>query len=191
MPKDPPPPQRLAPLLWLLTGAFVARVVGQMLVVLGGVTWLPPMSEWMSGLMPYPYLLPSQFVIIAVCVKVCLGFTRGGGWFVESRPPFRAGRSLLWVRVLRRDGRALHRANDPTAGGALVRRHDSDRFPSGAGYILDRLRAMASGASVAELDWTGGRDRSSPFKSSAGYESEARDPAFSLGAGKSNSALWS
>ena len=39
MPKDPLPPQRLAPLLWLLTGAFAARVVGQMLVVLGGVTW--------------------------------------------------------------------------------------------------------------------------------------------------------
>lgn len=91
MSKAPPPPQSLAPLLWLLTAAFVARVAGQMLAAFGQVTWLPPMSQWMSGLMPYPYLLPSQFVIIAVCAKVCLDFTRGRAWFVESRPLFAKG----------------------------------------------------------------------------------------------------
>ena len=91
MAKAPLPPQRLAPLLWFLAAAFVARVAAQMLVAFGQVTWLPPMSEWMSGLMPYPYLLPSQFVMIALCVKVCFDFTRGEGWFVESRPFFARG----------------------------------------------------------------------------------------------------
>ena len=84
-------PQRLAPLLWLLTAAFVARVAGQMLVAFRGVTWLPPMSEWMSGLMPYPYLLPSQLLIIGLCVMICLDFRRGRGWFVESRLFFARG----------------------------------------------------------------------------------------------------
>ena len=46
------PSQRLAPLLWLLLAGFVGRVAGQMLVAFWGVAWLPPMSEWMSGLMP-------------------------------------------------------------------------------------------------------------------------------------------
>ncbi len=83
--------QRLAPFLWLLLGGFVLRVTGQILVAFWGVTWLPPMSEWMSGLMPYPYLLPSQLVIIVVLVKVCLDFSKGSGWFVKTRPAFCGG----------------------------------------------------------------------------------------------------
>ena len=88
------PSQQLAPVLWLLLGGFVGRVTGQILVAFWGVTWLPPMSEWMSGLMPYPYLLPSQLVIIVVCTKVCLDFSRGRGWFVTTRPVF--GRGVLY-----------------------------------------------------------------------------------------------
>jgi len=73
---------------------FVLRVVGQMLVAFVGVAWLPPMNRWMSGLMPYPYLLTAQFVIIAVFAKVAADFTRGSGWFVLTRPVF--GRGGLW-----------------------------------------------------------------------------------------------
>lgn len=86
-------PQSLAPWLWLLLGAFCLRVFGQMLVAFVGVSWLPPMDSWYSGLMPYPYLLPSQFLIIALYSKVCVDFTRGHGFFVKPRAAF--GRGVL------------------------------------------------------------------------------------------------
>lgn len=53
-------------LLIVLCALFVARVIGQLLVVLFHPRWLPPMGAWMSGLMPYRYLLPSQLAIIAL-----------------------------------------------------------------------------------------------------------------------------
>ena len=92
------PAQSLAPWLWLLLFLFSLRVLGQMLVVFAGVEWLPPMSEWMSGLMPYPYLLISQFIIIGVYAKVAMDFTRGAGCFVRSRPVFGGG--VLWFGVV-------------------------------------------------------------------------------------------
>lgn len=86
-------PRRLAILLWTLLFVFCLRVLSQMLVAFVGVSWLPPMEAWYSGLMPYPYLLPSQFLIIALFSKVCLDFTRGEGFFVRPRPVF--GRGVL------------------------------------------------------------------------------------------------
>ena len=88
------PSGRLAPFLWVLLAGFIGRVVSQMLVSFWNIAWLPPMSEWMSGVMPYPYLLPSQMLIVAVCAKVCLDFSRGRGWFVRTRPAF--GRGVLY-----------------------------------------------------------------------------------------------
>jgi hypothetical protein len=86
-----PTPQSLALWLWLLLAAFCLRVTGQMLVAFVGVSWLPPMEAWYSGLMPYPYLLPSQFLIIALYCKVCLDFSRGDGFFVRPRAMFGQG----------------------------------------------------------------------------------------------------
>jgi len=57
-----------------------------MLVAFFGVTWLPPMEAWYSGLMPYEYLLPSQIVIIAVMAKICIDFTRQRGFFLWDHP---------------------------------------------------------------------------------------------------------
>ena len=91
-------PRKLAPLLWFLLFLFVLRVVGQILVVFASVTWLPPMEAWYSGLMPYPYLLPSQWIIIVLLVKVCWDFTRGEGWFVSTKPVF--GRPVLYFGYL-------------------------------------------------------------------------------------------
>jgi hypothetical protein len=85
------PPRTLVILLWILLFAFCLRVAGQMAVAFVGVSWLPPMEAWYSGLMPYPYLLPSQFLIIALYGKVCLDFTRGEGFFVLPRPVFGRG----------------------------------------------------------------------------------------------------
>lgn len=86
-------PGRLAPLLWALLGLFVLRVTGQALVAFFHVRFLPPMREWYSGLLPYEYLLPSQVVIIALMVKICVDFTRGAGIFVTPRRFF----AVYWL----------------------------------------------------------------------------------------------
>ncbi len=87
-------PQRLAPVLWTLLALFIARVVGQALVAFLDVGFLPPMLHWYSGLLPYQYLLPAQIVIIALMLKICVNFTRGGGLFVTPRRFF----AVYWLR---------------------------------------------------------------------------------------------
>jgi len=92
------PVRDVAPLLWLLLAAFVARVTGQLLVAFLHVHWLPPMDAWMSGLMPYRYLLPAQLVISLLYAKICLDCTRGRGWFAEAPRKF-ARRVLVFGYV--------------------------------------------------------------------------------------------
>ena len=46
--------------MWMLLGLFVLRVVGQVLVAFFDVRFLPPMSQWYSGLLPYPQLAQSS-----------------------------------------------------------------------------------------------------------------------------------
>jgi hypothetical protein len=72
-------------LLWILLALFALRVVGQLLVVMGQAPFLPPMDEWQSGLLPYPLLLGSQIVILALFMTVCVQFSRGTGYFVRPR----------------------------------------------------------------------------------------------------------
>ena len=69
--------------LWILFALFGIRVVGQLVVVAGLAPFLPPMEDWQSGLLPYPLLLASQMLIIALLGAVCVQFTRGRGYFVE------------------------------------------------------------------------------------------------------------
>jgi hypothetical protein len=68
--------------LWVLTGLFLGRVVGQVLVVLGLAPSLPPMREWQSGLLPYPLLLLAQIGLLAVMTRINLNraFAPGGHW---------------------------------------------------------------------------------------------------------------
>jgi hypothetical protein len=86
--------QRLAPILWFLFTLFFLRVLGQVLVAFAGVTWLPPMRYWYSGLISYPYLLASQIVMLAGMSKINADFTRGDGWFARPNPA--RGRVTLW-----------------------------------------------------------------------------------------------
>ena len=65
-----------------------------MLVAFFGVTFLPPMREWYSGLIPYPVLLPIQILILLLQAKISLDIWRGSGFFAGHRP--RVGRSLCW-----------------------------------------------------------------------------------------------
>jgi hypothetical protein len=57
-------------LLTLLLALFIARVLGQIIVVIARPRWLPPMEAWYSGLMPYRYLLPAQIAIIVLMVTM-------------------------------------------------------------------------------------------------------------------------
>jgi hypothetical protein len=84
--------------MWVLLGLFVLRVIGQMLVAFLGVSFLPPMSEWYSGLMSYPILLPVQWVIIALLSPICIDITRGKGAF--ARPNRRVGTFLAWFSAI-------------------------------------------------------------------------------------------
>src|SRR5438105_6550001 len=85
--------RRTALSLWLLLALFCLRVAGQMLVAFAGATWLPPMEESFSGLIPYPWLLASQFVIIAVFAWIAMNISRGRGFF--ALPRIQLGSPLL------------------------------------------------------------------------------------------------
>ena len=81
-------------LLWILWCLFCLRVLGQVLVAFLDVTFLPPMEEWYSGLLPYTYLLPAQIVIIGLLFKITLDLGRGTGFFAQSHRVF--GRGVLY-----------------------------------------------------------------------------------------------
>ena len=89
--------RRAAMLLWILTGLFLGRVVGQILVAFFGVRFLPPMPEWYSGLLPYPLLLPVQIALLAWMFYLNRGVAQGH-IFAAPRPGL--GRFLLAFSVL-------------------------------------------------------------------------------------------
>lgn len=64
-----------APVLWLFTAMFVLRVAGQVLVALKPRSWLPQMVQW--NLVPYPILLPTQLLLVALMVWIDLTFSHG------------------------------------------------------------------------------------------------------------------
>jgi hypothetical protein len=88
-------PQRRVVGLWVLLGLFVLRVAGQLVVGLFAPAWLPAWHEWYSGLLPYPFLLPAQVLLIAWMVVVNHQNAMGQGRFsVESV------RARRWLRSL-------------------------------------------------------------------------------------------
>lgn len=89
---------RLSAVLWALSLLFLLRVVGQALVVFAGVEWLPAASEWYSGLLPYPLLLPAQIAILALMARLNTQASRGRGYLAVRRP--RLGRALLAFAAL-------------------------------------------------------------------------------------------
>ena len=77
-----------------LGGLFLLRVVGQVLATYAGVSWLPAVEHWQSGLLPYPALLASQIVILGTMGAVIADVWRGKGRFVEPRP--RLASAVRW-----------------------------------------------------------------------------------------------
>ena len=88
------PASRSALALSVLTAAFAARVAGQALVAFFGVHWLPAMDAWLSGLLPYPVLLPVQLAILVAQFRIDRDLWRGRGFFARRRPG--ASRALQW-----------------------------------------------------------------------------------------------
>jgi hypothetical protein len=74
------------PTLAFLTLLFFVRVLSQALVAFFGVTWLPAMAYWYSGLIPYPTLLATQIVMLIVMVKISNDIWRSTGFFAVVRP---------------------------------------------------------------------------------------------------------
>ena len=58
---------------WTCVALFFLRVIGQIEALLLSPTWLPPMENWYSGLIPYPLLLPLQ---IAILMLMAVGTVR-------------------------------------------------------------------------------------------------------------------
>ena len=81
----------LAPILWLLTGLFAVRVLGQVVVATRSPTWLPPMDQW--NLVPYRFLLPTQLVILGVMTWIDVSFSTSSG------PPAERSEAFGWFLV--------------------------------------------------------------------------------------------
>jgi hypothetical protein len=84
--------------LWFFLFLFLLRVVGQVLVVTFHPSWLPPMPQWYSGLIPYRFLLPIQILMLILMAAMARDFSRGEGLFVSPRPG--VGQGVLWFSYL-------------------------------------------------------------------------------------------
>lgn len=84
--------------MWLLLFLFFLRVLGQVLVAVLGVPFLPPMEDWYSGLIPYPVLLPLQLAILALMIRVSSDVSREAGFFAVPRP--KLGRVVIGLAAV-------------------------------------------------------------------------------------------
>lgn len=85
--------RKTSTILWILLSFFFARVMGQVIVAIYAPSFLPPMESWYSGLMPYPYLLPSQIIILMFLSKIAFDLFRGHGYWY--RPKKNLGMGVL------------------------------------------------------------------------------------------------
>ncbi len=77
-------------LLAFLIAAFLFRVGAQALQAWAPLPWLPPFESWHSATVPYPLLLVSQLVILAIQFWVLAALLRG-----RQRPQKWLGVTLL------------------------------------------------------------------------------------------------
>jgi len=79
--------------LWVCSVLMLLRVAGQVLVFLRAPSWLPPMGQWQSGLVPYWFLLLAQAVVLGLMFWIAADFARGSGYWMQPWP--RLGRIVL------------------------------------------------------------------------------------------------
>jgi hypothetical protein len=88
-------PAVFSPYLWVLTVLLVGRVAGQLVVARWGPSWLPPMEQWQSGLLPYPVLVAGQLVVLTLMFWISIDFSRGEGFWVQPHPHLGLA-ALVW-----------------------------------------------------------------------------------------------
>ena len=81
----------VALILLALTVLFFLRVAGQALVAFLGVSWLPAMEAWYSGLLPYPILFPTQVAILMIQGVIDVAVWRGHRVLRDTSSTRRAG----------------------------------------------------------------------------------------------------
>jgi hypothetical protein len=84
-----------AGVLGVLLALFVLRVLGQILAATTAPAWLPPMSRWYSGLLPYRYLLPTQIGFIVFMAAVTREVAMEASPLGVGSPD--AGGGLVWA----------------------------------------------------------------------------------------------
>ena len=116
--------QSLGVVLWLCSVLMLLRVVGQLVVVLRAPSWLPPMAQWQSGLVPYVFLLSAQAVVLVLMFSIAADFTRNAGFWVRPMPAL--GRIVLvWsylyasAMVVRYVVRMARRPDQRWTGGTI------------------------------------------------------------------------
>jgi hypothetical protein len=93
---DPVSTHDAAAYLCLLSGFFLVRVAGQVLVRLRRPHWLPPTEQW--NLTPYRVLLPVQLAILALMAWIDADFARGSGFWAEPRAAL--GEGIIWFALV-------------------------------------------------------------------------------------------
>lgn len=113
-----------APYLVLFTFLFLLRVLGQVYVLLGTPSWLPPVEGENWNLVPYKILLPSQVAIFALMCVIIAGVWNGRAPFGAPNQTF--GRVLIGlsavyagVMALRYVVRMKRRPKQRWFGGAI------------------------------------------------------------------------
>lgn len=90
------PPRHIAPccviLLWTLTLAFGARVLGQAVQLWTPQPFLPPFEDFQGSALPYWLLLSTQVLLLALMLRVSRRVQTG--MLVPSR---RMGKLLAWA----------------------------------------------------------------------------------------------
>jgi hypothetical protein len=76
----------------MLLAAFVFRVAAQLIQALAPTSDLPAFDRWQSGALPYPVLLTSQAIIIAVGAWATWAM-----WTGRPEPQPRLGRLMIWI----------------------------------------------------------------------------------------------
>ena len=75
--------------LWLFSVLMLLRVAGQLVVVLRAPAWLPPVSQWQSGLVPYRVLLSVQVVVLILMFWIAADYAWGAGFWLQPLPRLR------------------------------------------------------------------------------------------------------
>ena len=81
--------------LCMLSFLFISRIIGQLIQYFYPVEWLPALEFWQGSSLPYVFLLASQFIVLAVMLRVTFQHASG----CARRNPNK-GRWLLTFGVL-------------------------------------------------------------------------------------------